>query len=254
MLTINAIAKNETKMVKAYAHGYVHVKDPLLTVYGQENDDQMWSYIVMDLNIQTANNIIPCFKGKISVVLKLGIQLIDQLEAIHSAGFIHNDIKPENIVFTREEGKDGEWSAKIAGFINTTCFSDNGLYDTFVKEHFGYRNLMLNSFFHVCAYNTTPRDDMISLGYTLLHLVDQLPYEASYQRTRSLEENNAIQKKMIYAKQALTGADYCKTMLTKPFLNYIEYVHDLDYNEEPYYQKLKHMLITELYDQSKSTR
>jgi len=39
MLTINAIAKNETKMVKAYAHGYVHVKDPLLTVYGQENDD-----------------------------------------------------------------------------------------------------------------------------------------------------------------------------------------------------------------------
>lgn len=83
----------------------------------------MWSYIVMDQYDFQVSTIIPFFKGKITQVLKLGIQLIEQLEATHSAGYIHNDIKPENIVF---ETKEGEWRAKLTGFINTTYFLDNG--------------------------------------------------------------------------------------------------------------------------------
>lgn len=46
------------------------------------------------------------------------------------------------------------------------------------------------------------------------------------------------------------AADYCNNNKTKPFHNYLDNVLNLGFSEEPYYSKLKHMLICELVELS----
>ena len=42
---------------------------------------------------------------KKSDILKLGIQLIKSIRQLHSLGFVHLDIKPDNIMFKNEESE-----------------------------------------------------------------------------------------------------------------------------------------------------
>jgi serine/threonine protein kinase len=42
---------------------------------------------------------------KKSDILKLGIQLIKSIRQLHSLGFVHLDLKPDNIMFKNEESE-----------------------------------------------------------------------------------------------------------------------------------------------------
>lgn len=50
-------------------------------------------------------------------ILQVGIQLLDQLEAIHSAGYVHCDIKPDNITIGQDPfSKDQTMRARLIDF------------------------------------------------------------------------------------------------------------------------------------------
>ena len=62
---------------------------------------QLCSFFVMPRYGKTLESILQISNFKVSKesLYRLGIRLIDALEHIHIAGFIYNDIKPDNIMF-----------------------------------------------------------------------------------------------------------------------------------------------------------
>lgn len=65
------------------------------------NDDEtnLWSFIVQE---RLGNTLGYTFKHtkKLTtpVILAVGIQIVDMLEAIHECGYVYNDIKPTNFI------------------------------------------------------------------------------------------------------------------------------------------------------------
>lgn len=43
---------------------------------------------------------------KLEKVLQIGIQLVDIVERLHGSGFVHSDIKPDNVLFGIGREKD----------------------------------------------------------------------------------------------------------------------------------------------------
>lgn len=59
------------------------------------------------------------FRGNIDLSICLLSNLIDQVEGIHKAGFVHNDIKPNNIVFDHTANK-----FRLIDFGEASCYLD----------------------------------------------------------------------------------------------------------------------------------
>ena len=110
----------------------------------------------------------------IKTVIMLGLKALDGLEEIHSAGFLHRDIKPDNI------------SVALAPMEATVYFIDFGLSRRFERSgsHVAYAEgqsfegtpyfASLNS---VKGVRPGRRDDLESLGYVLLYLLQgNLPW------------------------------------------------------------------------------
>ena len=82
-------------------------------------DDEQYFYIVtqwMQLN-DVRTHMIRC---KIPYLTEQEISkpmrhILEALNAVHKAGFLHNDITPQNILLDKKEGKK-KISAKLAGF------------------------------------------------------------------------------------------------------------------------------------------
>lgn len=85
----------------------------------------------------------------------------------------------------------------------------------------GNQSLLFNSASYHIEQVSTRKDDMISLGYSLLYLLDKLPFEEDYQETNSPQEFYDMQRVICKKKMVLAAADYCDKPLTKPLLKYM---------------------------------
>ena len=78
-------AMSETVCVKLYGYD-----DDKLELYMEKAMDDLYEY--------SQSNII-----KITDVIKIGFELINHIKTIHSADFVHRDIKPDNILILSTE-------------------------------------------------------------------------------------------------------------------------------------------------------
>uniref|UniRef100_A0A453M1C4 non-specific serine/threonine protein kinase n=1 Tax=Aegilops tauschii subsp. strangulata TaxID=200361 RepID=A0A453M1C4_AEGTS len=164
----------------------------------------------------------------------IAIDAISILEKIHSKGFIHGDVKPENFLL----GQPGSAQEKKLFLINFGLASNwkwkrgsSSMHVQYDQRPDIFRGTISYASVHAHLGRTgSRRGDLESLAYTLIFLLrGSLPWQG-YQG-----DNNSFlvcKKKMEISPEVLCS--FCPA----PFKHFLELVTTMKFDEEPNYQKL----------------
>lgn len=229
---------NNTSVLKNEARMYSTLREiegiPKMRAWGKEGK---FNYLVIDHLGNSLEDLKIKNSGKLGLktVLLLGKQMIERIEAVHSSGIIHRDIKPDNFLI-------GNYSNR-----NMLYLIDFGLAKTYLKngKHVSIennRNITGTSrYVSINIHNgilPSRRDDMESIGYILLYLLNgELPWQGIS------EESGDVKNKLIgNIKSEINLWDmYSDTIPGEIFL-FIHYCRKLNFEEIPDYKYLKNIL------------
>jgi len=197
---------------------------------GRYND---FNYLVMELlgeNLAELRRRQPNGRFSLLTTLKLGLQMLRAIEAIHDLGYLHRDVKPSN------------YAMGLAPSKRHLCFLiDFGLARRYVlpsgevrppRESAGFRGTAryasINS--HQCN-DLGRRDDLWSLFYVLIEFAKgQLPWR------RVKDKDQVGTMKIKYNTPEL-----CRD-LPKEFLLFMEHLQALKYEDRPNYAHLANLM------------
>ena len=178
------------KMLKVLDQGYFVMVDTEKVkktdaVDLDENNSRIFTYVIMP---RLGKNLDKVFKKRKAQFTKeqvcsLGIQLVSILEQVHTAGFVYNDLKLDNLLLDADTDIKNVSKTDDDIFdmldVNLIDFGYTTKYeDPTTKEHIGqskldmFRGNIVFSSVHQMQFNATSRrDDMISLFYLLIYLL-----------------------------------------------------------------------------------
>jgi serine/threonine protein kinase len=198
--------------------------------------------LVMDLLGTSLETLLQKSKAKrfrLKTIILMAIQLLDIMKFIHSKGYIHRDIKPDNFVIGT-----GENSNKLY------CI-DFGIAKKFMR---GDKHISFKSDLKFCGtaryasisahkgHEQSRKDDLESIGYLLIYLYKgTLPWMGIKNKDKKERYRRICEK-----KEKISEEDLCDK-LPKEFMIFLKYVRNLDFDEKPHYTALKKMFM-KLYD------
>ncbi|CAN0900094.1 Casein kinase 1-like protein 3 [Linum grandiflorum] len=168
-------------------------------------------------------------KFSLKTVLMLAEQMITRIEYVHSKGYLHRDIKPDNFLMG------------LGRKANQVYIIDFGLAkryrDATTNRHIPYReNKNLTGTARYASCNThlgieqSRRDDLESLGYVLLYFLrGSLPWQGLKAATKKQKYDKICEKKVL-----------CKSHPVE-FASYMHYCHSLTFDQRPDYGFLKRL-------------
>ncbi|KAK9268428.1 hypothetical protein L1049_000178 [Liquidambar formosana] len=201
---------------------------------GMEGDDNV---LVLDLLGPSLEDLFVYCGRKFSLktVLMLADQMITRIEYLHSKGFLHRDIKPDNFLMG------------LGRKANQVYIIDFGLAkryrDSTTNRHIPYReNKNLTGTARYASCNThlgieqSRRDDLESLGYVLLYFLrGSLPWQGLKAATKKQKYDKICEKKLSTPIEVL-----CKSHPVE-FASYFHYCHSLTFDQRPDYGFLKRL-------------
>lgn len=167
----------------------------------------------------------------IEMVACIAIEAISILEKLHSRGYVHGDVKPENFLL----GPPGTVDEKKLFLVDlglATRWRDTstGLHVDYDQRPDVFRGTVRYASVHAHLGRTgSRRDDLESLAYTLVFLLrGRLPWQG-YQG-----ENKGF---LVCKKKMATSPETLCCFCPQPFRLFVEHVVNLKYDEEPNYAK-----------------
>ncbi|XP_010267169.1 PREDICTED: casein kinase 1-like protein HD16 isoform X2 [Nelumbo nucifera] len=167
----------------------------------------------------------------IEMVACIAIEAISILEKMHSRGYVHGDVKPENFLLglpgTPEEKKLFLVDLGLATRWRDSSTSQHVEYD---QRPDVFRGTVRYASVHAHLGRTASRrDDLESLAYTLIFLLrGRLPWQG-YQG-----ENKGF---LVCKKKMATSPETLCCFCPQPFRQFVEHVVNLKFDEEPNYAK-----------------
>ncbi|KAI3973038.1 hypothetical protein MKX01_019696 [Papaver californicum] len=207
---------------------------PHLKWFGVETD---YNCMVIDLLGPSLEDLFNYCNRKFTLktVLMLADQLINRVEYMHSRGFLHRDIKPDNFLMG------------LGRRANQVYIIDYGLAkkyrDLQTHKHIPYReNKNLTGTARYASVNThlgveqSRRDDLESLGYVLMYFLrGSLPWQGLKAGNKKQKYDKISEKKMLTPIEVL-----CKSYPSE-FISYFHYCRSLRFEDKPDYSYLKRL-------------
>jgi casein kinase 1 len=230
----------EYKILK-YLSGGIGI--PKVYSFGKENNDSNNYYLVQQLLGNNLNQELKKYKNKIpkEIFINIAVQMINRIEFLHSKGFIHCDIKPENFALNLDNNENKDTIVYLIDF---------GLAEPYInlktkehrqqKEKKGRKGTM-----DYCSINShselslSRRDDLESLAYCLIYLwYGKLPW--------SSRSNNGYNNETILNMKIEFSSYGCEMKnIHKNLKKFLDYAIKLKFDETPNYKYLK-QLVKEL--------
>ncbi|XP_020533916.1 casein kinase 1-like protein HD16 isoform X2 [Jatropha curcas] len=167
----------------------------------------------------------------IEMVACIAIEAISILEKMHSRGYVHGDVKPENFLLG-SPGSPDEKKLFLVDLGLATRWRDTstGQHVEYDQRPDVFRGTVRYASVHAHLGRTASRrDDLESLAYTLIFLLrGRLPWQG-YQG-----ENKGF---LVCKKKMATSPDSLCCFCPPPFREFVEYVVNLKFDEEPNYAK-----------------
>ncbi|KVH90608.1 Protein kinase, ATP binding site-containing protein [Cynara cardunculus var. scolymus] len=167
-----------------------------------------------------------------SMVACIAVESISILEKLHSKGFVHGDVKPENFLL----GQPGSVDEKKLYLIDLGLASK--WKDSTSSQHVEYdqrpdifRGTIRYASVHAHLGRTgSRRDDLESLAYTLIFLIKgRLPWQGYQGDNKSF---------LVCKKKMATSPELMCCFCPAPFKHFLEAVTNMKFDEEPNYSKL----------------
>jgi len=178
-------------------------------------------------------------KFGVKTVCMIGIQIVNRIQSLHSEGYLHRDIKPDNFLIGsgNRNKKDGSVIHMIDMGLAKSFRSTSG-------EHIPMRSgKRLTGTPRYASINThngleqSRRDDLESLCYILIYFLrGKLPWQGMQGSTKATKYDLIRKKKMATSPEKL-----CQN-LPEEFINFLNYVRKLEFTQEPDYKFLKKLL------------
>ena len=192
--------------------------------------------IVMDLLGSSLESLLHKHKkfGMKTIIL-LAMSMIDIMKHIHSYGYIHRDIKPDNFAI----GYDSPSKLYCIDFgLSKKYLKKNGNHIDFSDKK---RFCGTARYASIAAHTNkeqSRKDDLESIAYILIYMYKgKLPWQGIKHKEKK-ERYRLIGEK----KQEVTVEELCEGM-SKEFVVFLKYVRNLDFDEKPHYSALKKMFL-----------
>lgn len=167
----------------------------------------------------------------IEMVACIAIEAISILEKMHSRGYVHGDVKPENFLLGTPGTPDEKRLFLVdLGLATRWRDASTGLHVEYDQRPDVFRGTVRYASVHAHLGRIgSRRDDLESLAYTLIFLLrGRLPWQG-YQG-----ENKSF---LVCKKKMATSPESLCCFCPQPFRLFIEYVVNLKFDEEPNYAK-----------------
>ena len=202
---------------------------PKIRNFGTEEN---YTYLVMDLFGSCIDKVVLSNKEKIEVFIKC----IKILSDIHDLGLIHRDIKPDNFLFSNNDGRE----IKLIDFGLTKYYINSNKEHLPIKTNkkiigtINYASLNIHN-----GFECSRRDDLESLCYTFIKVYcGALPWSS----TKVTNKDKYIEDVSNLKKDAFI------TLLNMPgeIITMLSYCRNLTYDETPNYKYLNNLFTNYL--------
>jgi serine/threonine protein kinase len=175
-----------------------------------------------------------------NTLFRIALDMIILIEAFHSRGFIHRDIKPNNFLFNHEAP------------YNKLYLMDFGLSKPYIANGAHIEIKFDRSLIGTARYASqnihwgiepSRRDDLESIAYILIYLAKgSLPWQGLKK-----DKNKTQIEKIGDKKLMVTNEKLCENL--KPaFKLFIDYVRRLHFEQKPDYNKIKSFFMKDIED------
>ena len=195
-----------------------------------------YNILVMQLLGKSLENLLMERKiFSLKTVCMIGYQMINILEFIHEKHILHRDIKPDNFVMGLDELSNIVYLIDFGLAKKYRSMTTLNQYPM-VKKNKLTGTARYASINALKGYEQSRRDDLESVGYILIYFLNgKLPWQGIIAKTK--EEKY---KKILGKKMEISSSELCNG-IPKEFVEFLEYIKNLGYNERPEYDMLRHL-------------